>query len=80
MPTLSSVIHSAAYGSGTVSSQQCDWTWMPTFSTRPAQCGGLEDRSLAAMPGVRASGADDGDDGAEDEMGLAVISGLVDDV
>ncbi|GAA4098939.1 MULTISPECIES: ATP-binding protein [Streptomyces] len=34
----------------------------------------------SAVPGVRASGADDGDDGAEDEMGLAVISGLVDDV
>ncbi|MFG3284208.1 ATP-binding protein [Streptomyces sp. NPDC048111] len=34
----------------------------------------------AAVPGVRGSEPDELDDGAEDEMGLAVISGLVDDV
>ncbi|MFG2720735.1 ATP-binding protein [Streptomyces sp. NPDC048416] len=35
----------------------------------------------AAVPGVRGPAPDDDlDDGAEDEMGLAVISGLVDDV
>ncbi|MEU9098940.1 ATP-binding protein [Streptomyces sp. NPDC048361] len=35
----------------------------------------------SAVPGVRGSApADELDDGAEDEMGLAVISGLVDDV